>query len=865
MVFPICLPGEEPGHAFGLLFALLAAAGVVTSAYAWRARAARDRLVAALEHMSQGVAMFDRRQRLIVCNQRYLVMFDLSAELVRPGTTLRRIMELRIERRSLPGPDRETFIQQRLAVADANQPAKHLVESNDGKIFAVNHQPTPDRGWLVTFEDISDRVHAEGELKQTRASLTEARAEAERAAAMAKAAHEHLLQAFDIAPQGLVMFDRDDRYVMWNRRYAELFISGEDVLLPGMSFEHYLRARLARGEPAEAVGREEEWLEAQLARHRASRSDGELLLSNGRWVRIEEQRTADGGAIGIRTDITALKQREASFKLLFESNPVPMWVFDRQTHRFLAVNEAAVTFYGYSRNAFIEMSVGDIEERLDDAEPTRSLLFRSADGRASAGQAMRHVKADQSRIEVVAYSQSLEYEGRPAALVAVMDVTERRRAEQRVAHLALHDPLTDLWNRAAFNAELDARLSQARQHGSTFAVLCIDLDHFKEANDVFGHAVGDQLLVAIARRFETASIGAFLARIGGDEFVLISSLATQSAGASLLAGRLLATVTEPFEIMGHRLRLGLSIGVALYPQDGTDATALLSNADAALYRAKAEGRLAAKFFVPDMDRRLRDRLALQQDLRSAIEQNQLFVHYQPQSTIDGRIFGFEALARWRHPVLGLVSPQIFIPLAEQNGTIDDIGEWVLREACREAASWRKPLKISVNLSPVQFRHGDLPERIHAILLDTGLSARRLELEITEGVLIQDPPRVLSILRRLKSIGPKISMDDFGTGYSSLSSLQSFPFDTIKIDRTFISGVGESGQSSAIVRAVLSLGRALDMPVIAEGVETEEQRAFLKHEGCERIQGNLIGRPGSPDQYADVTGVYGRPRIASLAG
>jgi EAL domain-containing protein (putative c-di-GMP-specific phosphodiesterase class I) len=281
-------------------------------------------------------------------------------------------------------------------------------------------------------------------------------------------------------------------------------------------------------------------------------------------------------------------------------------------------------------------------------------------------------------------------------------------------------------------------------------------------------------------------------------------------------------------------------------------TTLLANADAALYRAKADGRHTVRFFDPEMDKRLRERYALQHELRSAIAHGELALHYQPQAKIDGEVFGFEALLRWQHPKRGFVPPSTFIPLAEQSGMISEMGEWALREACRQAASWTAPFQIGINLSPVQFRYDDLAALVHTVLFETGLEPSRLELEITEGVLINDPPRALSVLRRLKLLGVKIAMDDFGTGYASLSSLQSFPFDKIKIDRTFVAGVDHNPQSQAIVRAVIGLGRALNVPVIAEGVETQAERLFLLREGCAEIQGYVIGYPSPIETYAELT-------------
>jgi diguanylate cyclase (GGDEF)-like protein len=435
-----------------------------------------------------------------------------------------------------------------------------------------------------------------------------------------------------------------------------------------------------------------------------------------------------------------------------------------------------------------------------------------------------------------------------------------------IAHLAHHDSLTDLPNRTSLTNHLEQTLERANARGASFVVLTLDLDHFKEANDVFGHTVGDQLLCAISDRLRIVVQDAFLARVGGDEFTVVLETYGRPAAAGELIDHMLRSFTQDFDIQGQKIPIGISIGAAIYPKDGEDIPTLQANADAALYRAKADGRNVACFFHHEMDRHLRERYALQHDLRSAIAHNELELHYQPQATTDGDVFGFEALLRWRHPKLGFVPPDTFIPLAEQNGLIVEIGEWVLRRACQEAASWKKPLQIAVNLSPVQFRFGDLPTLVHTVLLETGLAASRLELEITEGVLIHNPSRALAILRRIKALGVKVAMDDFGTGYASLSSLQSFPFDKIKIDRTFVTGVDTNVQSAAIVRAVLSLSAALDLPVIAEGVETEREREFLTGAGCRQIQGYLIGRPRPIAEYGNFTnGIAAIKKRKAMAG
>ena len=446
------------------------------------------------------------------------------------------------------------------------------------------------------------------------------------------------------------------------------------------------------------------------------------------------------------------------------------------------------------------------------------------------------------------------------------DVTEAKQTEQRILHMAHHDTLTGLPNRTAFNEYFAATLERSATSGEQFAILSVDLDRFKEANDVYGHSVGDALLRQVARRLQEAARGTFLARVGGDEFAVVVSAGPQPAAAATLAERLLAAFADEFEIEDQRIQISLTIGGAVYPTDGADAKTLMVNVDAALYRAKSEIRGVVVFFEPEMSARLRERHALQQDLRSAIARGELLLHYQPQVRMTGEMIGFEVLARWQCPKRGMVSPGTFIPIAEESGLIIPLGEWVLRAACCEAASWPQPLTIAVNISPIQFHHGDLPRLVHSILLETGLAPSRLELEITEGVFINDFSHAVSILRRLKSLGVQIALDDFGTGYSSLSYVHSFPFDKIKIDRTFIGDLRHNRHSMAIVRAVIGLGHSLNMPVLAEGVETQAQRGVLIKEGCDEAQGYFFGRPLPIAEQAELIGRQANaPKNYALAG
>jgi diguanylate cyclase (GGDEF)-like protein/PAS domain S-box-containing protein len=541
------------------------------------------------------------------------------------------------------------------------------------------------------------------------------------------------------------------------------------------------------------------------------------------------------------TDVTDLKQREASFRLLFHGNPMPMYLYEPQTLTFVDVNDAAVAHYGYERQQFLSMNLLDIRPR-DEWEALNEVVHAPDLGRVSE-RIWRHRKADGSEIEVMIYARPVKFAARSLMLVAAVDVTEQRRAEARIAFLAHHDPLTGLANRTLFNERL-GDLLQGANDGNALAVLCIDLDEFKVVNDTLGHATGDRLLIAAAMRLrEILSDGELIARLGGDEFAVIASGLSGPDRVSATAEAVCEALARPFQIDGQDLLVGASIGIAMAPSDGLQADLLLRNADMALYRSKEEGRGGFHFFEPEMDRKLQAKRALENDLRKAFVNGEFELFYQPLiNVVSAEASGFEALIRWRHPERGLVSPAEFIPVTEGTGLIVPLGEWILRQACADAAKWPNNLKVAVNLSPAQFKSRNLVQAVLSALAHSGLSPARLELEITESVLLNESASNLEILHQLRALGARISMDDFGTGYSSLSYLRAFPFDKIKIDQSFVRELVERSDCAAIIRAVTGLGASLGIATTAEGVETPEQLERLRAEGCTEVQGYLFSPP-----------------------
>lgn len=662
--------------------------------------------------------------------------------------------------------------------------------------------------------------------------------------------------------QAFCLIDGSGRLILFNESYVRMLGLAAGEVRAGSSIRELVRLRTESGARPGITVRYVEWMLAAIRDGR--RTDGIIELNDGRIINTVSQPVDTDCWVATHEDVTEkhLAAREygrnrALLDAIIENVPATIFVKRVSDGRYLIVNRAGEQFYGIPRHQMIGKTTQEIFTSQTAgliAEQDRRLLELGSDKPIEERETEIELTGDRRRIANSVRVLLFGQDGKPEHILGVVeDVTERKQSETRIAHLLRHDMMTNLPNRAALRETLSSAIVEAEKNAERFALFYIDLNRFERCNDLFGYSTGDKLLAELALRLKRAADDAFLARYGSDTFVLIQTQANLPGDAERLAAALLEALAEEIPVDGCPIRIGASIGIAVYPEDGADAEALLANAEAALRRAKADPNGSIRFFKPKMDRVVHEQKALRHDLQFAIRRNEFRLHYQPQARIDGTITGFEALIRWQHPERGLLLPAAFIDLAEESEMIARLGEWVLCEACREAASWPHALQISVNLSPIQFRSGNLAQFTRNVLQETGLDPERLELEVTEGTLIDDLSGVTTLLRQIKSLGVRIAMDDFGTGYSSLSYLQAFPFGKIKIDRSFIANLDRNPHSAAIVRAVIGLGRGLGVTVLAEGVETEAQRLFLWREQCDAIQGHLIGMAAPASQYVRFTG------------
>jgi diguanylate cyclase (GGDEF)-like protein len=673
--------------------------------------------------------------------------------------------------------------------------------------------------------------------------------------------HPLLEEAVNNLSLGIVIFDRGRDVVFCNTRYREIYRLTPEQVKPGTPISSLIRHRLDLG--LKISSRPDQYIRERTG-NVVQPASSVHEFSDGRIIAYTVRPLPDGGGMATHEDITEREELSARLQRQYE--------LGREQEEKLRIRN--LQFDTAINNMTQGLCFFDAEQRLIVCNNRYLEMYNLPHDRIGCGTPLADIvelRYEVGSVPEMTRDEYLEWRGRVAVsnvatdsilelrdgrtfeirhrpmpdcgwVATHEDITEQRRSELKIAHMAHHDALTDLANRVLLNKRLEHALARCI-HDETVAIHHVDLDQFKAVNDTLGHPAGDELLQMVADRLRTVvSDGDTIARMGGDEFAIVQ-IAAGPADATALAQRVIAAIGAPFEIEGQRAGVGASIGIAVGPGDGSTPDDLLRNADLALYRAKADGRGTFRFFEPGMDLQMQARRVLEQDLRKALPAGEFELYYQPVVNLKSNdVCGFEALIRWNHPTRGLVAPDAFIPLAEEIGLMVPIGAWVIRQACATAALWPEHTHVAVNISAVQFRNADLLEVITGALAASALDPAQLEIEITESVLLQDKDATLATLHRLRKLGVRIAIDDFGTGYSSLAYLQSFPFDKLKIDRSFVRDIAENTGSLNIVRAVATLANGLGMTATAEGVETREQLDRITSEGCTEVQGFLFSHP-----------------------
>ncbi len=798
-----------------------------------------ERFDQSINHMSQGLCMFGPDERMIVSNAQYLKMYGLDPAVIKPGVTLRELVAHWIASGNEPGMSVEEFYEKRKGAVTGKSLCTTRLSLKDGRVIEQTSRPTPDGGWVSAHEDITERLGYEKVLREKNILLD---------------------ATLDNMSHGLCVFDKDWRVIVRNRRYLDLYGLGPDDAQPGTPLIEMMRQSIDRG--MHTAKSAEKFFSDFIKRVTVDREPVvHRRLTNGRLLAVRHEPMENGCWVGTYEDITEreraaseLKEQHRRFDVALNNMAHGLSMFDADL-RIIVCNQRYVDIFGMSAEVarpganmrdIIAHSValGNYRHSGVTAEELYTRYVESL----RAGELVMHRHLADGRIIKIAHEPMSQ-----GGWVAIYeDITERHRAEEHIAHMARHDALTQLPNRVLLREKMAEGLGRVESLGESMAVFYLDLDNFKGVNDTLGHPIGDKLLGIIAERIRLAvREGDTIARLGGDEFAILQGHSSPDAAAAL-ARRLVDVISDPVEIDGQDINSSVSIGIALAPDDGNAADHLMKCADLALYRAKAEGRGTFRFFEPDMDARIQARRALEVDLRRALTAGEFSLAYQPQVNLaSNELIALEALLRWTNAERGSVPPSEFIPLAEETGLIIPLGEWVLREACKEAARWPDPIKVAVNLSPVQFRNRGMVTMVTQALAAARLAPSRLELEITEAVLLQDDETVVSMLHQLRSLGVRISMDDFGTGYSSLSYLRSFPFDKIKIDRSFIKDIDRNRDSAVIIKAIASLGQSLGIETTAEGIETDEQLDIVRRAGCTEMQGYLASRPVAATEVAGL--------------
>ena len=806
------------------------------------------RFEAALNNMSQGLCVFDADKTLVISNPRFREIYNLTAEQVVPGTPLRKMLRAHTDN----GGSGELSVE----TQSKQMPVKAVEEFvlADGRVTLIRRKTMSDGGWVATYEDVTERKRSERLLAEKAAQL--------------QASIFHM-------PQGLAMFDKDRRLVVCNELYGRMYKLPPELLLPGTPYVDIVAHRTQNQILKERQGGIElkMYVPALLAMPTGQRQTRIDEHTDGSLVQVVREPMAGGGWVSTHEDVTEQRRLEQELDRnrtflhqIIEHIPTQITVKDARDRRYVLLNRVAEQALGPS---------GDVVGKTANEIFSKSAAEKIAKDDDAALQSESGVFLDEHEFEIrkgaarrfiTTKRVSIRGEnGDPAYLInLVEDVTERKRANDQIAFLAHHDQLTGLHNRARFAEKLDEAAKRCARHGTPFTVLMLDLDKFKYVNDTLGHPAGDELLIQVAQRLASSLRDTdVLARLGGDEFAIIQEgESNQRDGAIAMALRLIDILAEAFDLNGSQANIGTSIGIAFAPECGLDPEGLMKKADLALYEAKSGGRNDYRLFEPQMAEISNTQKVLESELRDAIQRDEFEMHYQP--VVDaktGSICAAEALVRWRHPTRGLVPPDQFIPLAESTGLMIPLGEWVLQQVCHDAASWPPHVKVAINISAVQFNSGNLFDVVLCALVESGMPPERLELEITETMLLKNEHTCLLTIRQLKNIGISIALDDFGIGYSSSSYLTRVPFDKIKIDKSFVQGFPDRRECAAIVQSVIALARALDMTITAEGVETRAQFEALQAVGVEFIQGYLFGRP-VPLQRLDWSGTNLQAKIVA---
>lgn len=655
-------------------------------------------------------------------------------------------------------------------------------------------------------------------------------------------------------PHGVCMFDSNRTVIVSNKHYGEMYGLAPERTKSGAKLSDILDAHVTAHHCTYDV-------KAYVADHLAGASFPEPSyavneLRNGSVFAVNRQPLPDGGLIEIHQDITNVRltetwadaARQELLEMQFAMDQAVIVAVTDLKGRITYANDNFCQISGYGREELLGQNHRILNSGHHSATVFREMCRRIAKGEVWRGELCNKAKDGSLYWVDTVITAQLGPDGKPIAYIAIrIDITARKLAEARISYAARHDSLTGIANRAVLKEKMDEAAGRLRQKGEAFTVFMLDLDGFKYINDTLGHAAGDRLLVELALRLKNSLRGnEILARLGGDEFAIIQCAEkNQREAAIALAIRLLEVMSRPFDLDGYNTAIGTSIGIALAPENGADTGELLKKADLALYRVKSEGRNSFSFFDEELSKDATSRLQLANDMRAALSRNEFELHYQPVfDAKTSRPCGVEALVRWRHPVAGLMAPDRFIWLAEETGLMEPLGQWILEKACQDAASWPQNIKVAVNLSAAQFRSGALFDVILCALVESGLPPERLELEITESLFLHNKESHSIVIQQLKNIGVTIVLDDFGTGYASLSYLTMFPFDKIKIDKSFTQGLSSRVDCAAVVASVLSLARGLDIAVTAEGVETKQQFELLRAAGVNQVQGYLFGRPSS---------------------